>query len=481
MFFRKNSYYGIKTLFLPDIIYDSMRFVDREYEILRLKHVLGKDGHAKFVIVYGRRRLGKSTLIRHVIDDQDVYFMADQTEQSQQLALMAKTIGTRFPDFDKVFYPDWDSLFSSLAHRAKERFTLCIDEFPYLVKSCPSLPSVLQRHIDSHQLPFNLIICGSSQQMMQGFVLDAASPLYGRADAILKLEPIPVRFLQEILGCDAIQTIEESAVWGGVPRYWEIREQSSSLTEAITQHIIDPNGILYDEPSRLFIDDFQHTTQSAALLSLIGNGVNRLSEIAGRMQKNATDLSGPLAKLINLGYIERETPFGESPRNSKRSYYQICDPFMRMYYRYVVPNRSLINLRRHNIVAQTISDTFSDFVALHWERLCRNAVSGNRLLDSTWGMASRWWGTVIENNEKKTIELDVVAESTDKRKMLIGECKWTEGENAMLLFRELETKAKSLPFVKGKEIVLALFLKHPSLDGTTSQVFLPQDVVNDFQ
>ena len=154
---------------------------------------------------------------------------------------------------------------------------------------------------------------------------------------------------------------------------------------------------------------------------------------------------------------------------------------MRMYYRYVVPNRSLINLRRHNIVAQTISDTFSDFVALHWERLCRNAVSGNRLLDSTWGMASRWWGTVIENNEKKTIELDVVAESTDKRKMLIGECKWTEGENAMLLFRELETKAKSLPFVKGKEVVLTLFLKHPSLDGITSHVFLPQDVVNDFQ
>ena len=425
--------------------------------------------------------MGKSTLIRHVLTENDLYFMADQTDQSQQLALFAKTVGMKFPDFDKVSYPDWETLLVSLAHRTTERFTLCIDEFPYLVKSSPSLPSVLQRHIDAQQLPFNLIICGSSQQMMQGFVLDAASPLYGRANAILKLEPIPIRFLQEILGCDSIQTIEESAVWGGVPRYWEIREQSSSLMEAITYNIIDPNGTLYDEPSKLFLDDFQSATQSSTLLSLIGNGANRLSEIAGRMQKNATDLSGPLARLIQLGYIDRETPFGENPRNSKRSYYQISDPFMRMYYRYVIPNRSLINLGRHEMVAQTISDTFSDFVAAHWELLCRNAVSGNQLSGVTWGLASRWWGTVLANNEKKAIELDMVAESTDKKKLLIGECKWTEGENASQLFYELKTKAQYLPFAKGKEIVFALFLKHPALDGITQNVFLPQDIINDLK
>ena len=251
--------------------------------------------------------------------------------------------------------------------------------------------------------------------MMQGLVLDAASPLYGRGDVILKLEPIPIKYLQEILCTDAVQTIEESAVWGGVPRYWEIREHKTSLMDAIAYHITDPNGTLYDEPSKLFLDDFQHTTQSTTLLSLIGNGANRLSEIAGRMQKNATDLSGPLAKLINLGYIKRETPFGESPRNSKHSYYQICDPFMRTYYRYVVPNRSLINLHRHEVVAKIINDTFSDFVAPHWEQLCRDAVSGNHLLGSVWGMASRWWGTVVNNNkERKSIELDVVAESMNK-------------------------------------------------------------------
>ncbi len=457
-----------------------MKFVDRENETKRLKRVLSQEGPAQLVIIYGRRRLGKSTLIRHVLTDNDIYFMADQTEQSQQLALLAKTIGTKIHDFDKVVYPDWETLIVSLAHRATNRFTLCLDEFPYLVKSTPSLPSILQRHIDSKQLPFNVIICGSSQQMMQGLVLDAASPLYGRGNVTMKLDPIAIRYLQEILHASAVQTIEESAIWGGVPRYWEIREQEPSLTEAIANHITDPNGTLYDEPSRLFLDDFQHTTQSSALLSVIGNGANRLSEIAGRMQKNATDLSGPLAKLINLGYIEREIPFGENPRNSKRSYYQISDPFMRTYYRYVVPNRSLISLQRNDVVSQIISSSFSDFVAAHWERLCRNAVSGNQLLGTTWGVASRWWGTVIINKEKKDIELDVVTESIDKKKILIGECKWTEGEQAEKLFYDLETKAQSLPFVKGREVIYALFLKRPAKDGITKHVFLPQSVINDF-
>lgn len=458
-----------------------MKFVGRNNEIERLERVLSHEETPKFVVIYGRRRLGKSTLIRHMLRADDLYFMADQTQQSQQLALMAKTIGMKFTDFDKVSYPDWESLLVTLAHRATKRFTLCIDEFPYLVKASSSLPSVLQRHIDNKQLPFNLVVCGSSQQMMQSIVLDTASPLYGRADVILKLNPIPPRYLQEILRCDGIQTVEESSVWGGVPRYWEIREQETSLMDAVTYHVIDPNGTLYDEPSRLFLDDFQHTTQSSALLALIGNGVNRLSEIAGRMQKNATDLSGPLAKLIHLGYIERETPFGESPRNSKHSYYQICDPFMRFHYRYVTTNRSMINLRRHDIVAKAIESTFSDFVAAHWERLCRNAVSGNHLLGTTWGVASRWWGTVIVNGEKKAIEFDLVAESIDKKRILIGECKWTQGENAAQLLHDLKTKAQSLPFVKNKEVVFALFLKQPALDGMTDCVFLPQDVVDDFK
>ena len=115
--------------------------------------------------------------------------MADQTDRIHQISLLAKEIGLVIPDFDKVLYPDWETLFIALNHRTQNRFTLCLDEFPYLVKSSPELPALLQKMIDSRLLKYNLIICGSSQQLMQGLVLDGSAPLYGRADQMLKLPP----------------------------------------------------------------------------------------------------------------------------------------------------------------------------------------------------------------------------------------------------------------------------------------------------
>lgn len=254
-----------------------------------------------------------------------------------------------------------------------------MDEFPLLVKSDRTLPSILQKLIDSKQLRYNIVLCGSSQQMMQGLVLDAAEPLYGRADNIIKLTPIHIRFLQEILQTDALQTVEEYAVWGGVPRYWELREKEQSMEDAVRYNIVNVNGTLYEEPTRLFMDDFQQTTLSSTLLSLIGNGVNKISEIAAKIGKPATELSRPLQKLISLGFVEREIPFGESPRSSKRGVYRIADPFMCFFYRYVVPNRSLIALGRVNVVEQLIARTMNEYVASRWEILCRNAVSGTSL------------------------------------------------------------------------------------------------------
>ena len=453
-----------------------MKFVDRDGEIKRLERALNDNSGSQFVVIYGRRRLGKSTLIRHVLKEDDIYYMADMTEQSQQIAMLSKTIAYKFPGFDKVIYPDWDSLIVSLKHRTSERFTICFDEFPYMVKANSSLPSVIQRHIDSKDLPFNIIVCGSSQQMMHSMVLDSASPLYGRSDVVMKIEPIPIKYLQEVMNLDSVQTIEEYAVWGGVPRYWELREKESSLISAIEYLLFDVNGTLYDEPSKLFLDDFQQTALSSSIISLMGNGVNRFSEVAARLQKKATDLSNPFAKLMQLGYIERENPFGEDLRNSKKSIYQLSDPFLCAYYKYVVPNRSLIGLGRKTMVVDLFKQSFNEFVGKYWERLCRNVVSGNELFGVVWNKASRWWGNVKNGSSSKMIEIDVVAESFDKKKILIGECKWTEKENASRLFYELENKARMLPFVKDKEIVYVLFLKYQP-DDICDNIVIPEKIL----
>lgn len=453
-----------------------MKFVDRIEEQKRLHKCLHEAEGTSLSVIYGRRRLGKSTLIKRVFNDDDVYFMADNSESGQQRRLFAKLIAVKFEGFDKVEYPDWESLFLQVNYRTTDRFCICMDEFPLLVKSDRTLPSILQKLIDSKQLRYNIVLCGSSQQMMQGLVLDAAEPLYGRADNIIKLTPIHIRFLQEILQTNALQTVEEYAVWGGVPRYWELREKEQSMEDAVRYNIVNVNGTLYEEPTRLFMDDFQQTTLSSTLLSLIGNGVNKISEIAAKIGKPATELSRPLQKLISLGFVEREIPFGESPRSSKRGVYRIADPFMCFFYRYVVPNRSLIALGRVNVVEQLIARTMNEYVASRWEILCRNAVSGNVVDGTMWNVAGRWWGSVSKD---KSVELDVVAESLDRKKILIGECKWTEPDYAERLFADLKARTEGCPLIKGKEVVYCLFLKYPPKDGMTSNVFLPENVVSD--
>lgn len=451
-----------------------MEFVDRVEEQKRLLKILN-GGKSAFVVIYGRRRLGKSTLIKKVLSEKDVYYMADQTERTHQINLLSKEIGMVIPDFDKAVYPDWEALLIALNHRTQQRFTLCLDEFPYLVKSSPELPALLQKFIDSQSLKYNLIICGSSQQLMQGLILDGSAPLYGRADQILKLAPMPIQYLQEVLRMDAVNTVEEYAVWGGVPRYWELRLQEDNLFDSIAYNILNPLGTLYEEPIRLFMDDMRDVVQTSTLLSVIGGGVNRLSEIAGRLEKPATSLSGPLEKLRQLDFIEREIPFGEHLKNSKKSLYKVSDSFMDFYFHFAVPNRSLIELGRTEIVMKRIREHFNQYVSGWWEKICRQAVSGGMIDGVVYNLASRWWGNV---SKEETVELDVVAQSMDGKKLLVGECKWTEGEDADRLLYELKEKALKLPFLKKQEIVPMLFLKQEPIHGENNHIVLPQQVID---
>ena len=449
-----------------------MEFVNRIEEIKRLRQVLTL-AKPTFTVIYGRRRIGKSSLITKVLGENDVYYLADETDAKLQREVLAKMVASVIPRFDKVIYPDWSVFFDTLNDRAMQKFTLCIDEFPYLVKSSPELASILQNKLDSKRLKFNLIVCGSSQQLMYGLVLDAAAPLYGRADAILKIGPVKMPYIQEALGISAVEAVEEYAVWGGVPRYWELRERYANLREAIESNLLSVNGTLYEEPLKLFKDDIKDIVKTATIMSYVGAGAHRLSEIAGRCGETATNLSRPLAKLLSLGYLIKEIPFGEDEKNSKKSLYKINDSFMNFYFRFIVPNRSFIELGRIAPILTILDNHLSDYVGDYWEKLCREAVSGNEIDGITYGMARRWWGNVSKDER---IELDVVAESLDKKHLLIGECKWSDKENSNRLLAELKAKAEKLPFVKNHKITTKLFLKRAPAD-TMENVLLPEDVI----
>lgn len=453
-----------------------MKFVDRIDETARLKDALARE-KSSLIVMYGRRRLGKSTLIKRVLSENDVYFLADRSEEQHQRVLLAKVIAQIFPDFDKLTYPDWESIFRAVNYRTDKRFILCLDEFPYLVEQSPELPSVLQKLVDEKLLKYNLVLCGSSQNMMYGLFLDSTAPLYGRADEIMRLMPIHLPYIQKALHLNAMNAIEEYAVWGGVPRYWELRENRSSLDDALWRNILSVNGTLYEEPIKLFQDDVKDIVKTSTIMSYIGAGANRLSEIAARCNEPATNLSRPLKKLIDLGFLEKDVPFGIDEKNAKKSLYKIADPFMAFYYQFVVPNRSFIELGRRLPLEQALTAHFSEYVSIHWEKLCRDAVTGNMVNGIVYGKAKRWWGSILNEDKKpEQVEFDVMAESLDKKYLLVGECKWTTGENGKQLTAELLRKTNLLPFAKSYTIVPMLFLKNAPKDDV-GNAMLPEKVI----
>lgn len=155
----------------------------------------------------------------------------------------------------------------------KEKSFFAISAY-YLVKSCRSLPSTLQKLIDSKSLNFNLLICGFSQRMMQKMVLDASEPLYVRANEKMVVKPIGIHYLKEEFKLSSIQAIEEYSVWGGVPRYWELREDEGDIEATLDRQVIDSNGILYDEPASLFADEDGNNQLFVSIMTAHGNGVH---------------------------------------------------------------------------------------------------------------------------------------------------------------------------------------------------------------
>lgn len=458
-----------------------MKFLDRKEEMAELRRVLNPATPPKFVVMYGRRRLGKSTLIKHVISPNDIYYMAGDLVDNVQMTMLKESLAQKFPEMALVEFTGWEEMLLMLNRFTTSQFTLCLDEFPYMVKYSPELPSILQRLLDSKVLKFNIVICGNSQRMMHDMILSHSEPLFGRADAILNILPIPLPYLQQGLGLDAIATVEEYSVWGGVPRYWELREEYPTLFDAIKGMLLGPTAILYDEPKRLFLDDMKVTVQSESLMAVIASGASRLSEIASRMGRDATSLSLPLYRLIQMSYIRREIPFGESIKKSKRGIYRINDPMIDFYYTFILPNISSLARGRKSIVMEQISQQFQSYVSMHWEHLCREAVSGNMLFGHRWGEASRWWGNVPNGarGQYQEMEFDVVAASTDGSAILVGECKWSNPEIAAVLHDRLIEKARKLPCAQDKDIIAVLFLKSMPKDAPAScHVLYPQDVIN---
>ncbi len=433
-------------------------FLDRHEETARFRKLLGQ-AEGSLGVIYGRRRCGKSRLLREILPpERAVYYVGDDREGDLQRASLATEIGRLLPGFEAVTYPDWDALFARWWREARPGTVLALDEFPAMVAVAPELPSLLQKHLDrAADSGIHLLLSGSSQRMMQGLVLDRTAPLFGRAREILKISPLPAGWIEEALHLKSPeQAVEAYSIWGGTPRYWELAGDHPNLTEAIRSLVLSPMGVLHEEPSRLLLDDLRDTTQAASIMSLIGQGCHRISEIAARLGKPATALSRPLQRLQEMDLIRREQPFGEASRGGKRTLYKISDPFLRFWFRFVDIDRSRLGAGQLNAVAAGIEKSLPHHIGEIWEELARASVPHLTLGGKTWGPAGRWWGA---GTDHKPLEVDLLALSNDDRSVLVGEVKWTTPRDPDRLIAELEEKARRLPEVEGREVVAALWLK----------------------
>jgi hypothetical protein len=322
-------------------------FWNRRQELAALGEL---DGGGGLAVVWGRRRIGKTRLLLEWSERAGgVYTVADQSAPDLQRAYFARAISQALPGFADVTYPDWERLLSRLAADAMSAaFTgpIVIDELPYLVAASPELPSILQRWIDheAKRAKLRIALAGSSQRMMQGLVLSHTAPLYGRARVTLDVTGLSPDHLRAAFGrLTPTAVVEHWAAFGGVPRYWELAAQRrGSARDRVLALALDPLGPLFAEPERLLLEESPPAVELRPVLDAIGAGAHRLSEIAGRLGRPATSLGHALDRLTGMALVHREVPYGESAKGGKRSLYKIDDPFLRLWFRAVAPNRAAL-------------------------------------------------------------------------------------------------------------------------------------------
>lgn len=403
-------------------------FIGRERELNALER-LYQSNRFEFAVIYGRRRVGKTALINKFIDNKNaIYFMGVESNAKQNLENLSKSI------MEYVSGTEIDSIFSSFQSALeyvfklseKERIILAIDEYPYVARSSKSLASTLQLLIDKYKdkSKLMLILCGSSMSYMEDHVLAYKAPLYGRRTAQMKLAPFDFeetcRYFKNFSDEDKALIY---GIVGGTPQYLLQIDDNLSVEENIKNTFLNPVSFLYEEPINLLKQEVREPAIYTAVIAAIATGASRMSEISGKVGEDTNVCSMYLKNLINLGIVQKETPYGE--KASRKSVYSIEDNMFRFWYRFVFENNSIIARGAADLVYKRIEPQLSDYMGKVFEEICRQylwkqLLSGNCPVE--FASLGRWWGN--NPKEKRQEEIDIMGEQ-DKNTALFAECKWT--------------------------------------------------------
>ena len=445
-------------------------FVGRERELGQLDRMYAKDGF-QMAMVYGRRRVGKTTLIDAFAKDRPtLYFTAQQRSSLQNLVQFSRCVYTflGLPE-DTGAFPDWRSALSYLARAAQQRqgepFLFVFDEFPYAAETEPSLPSALQIAIDHEFSHTNarIILCGSNEGFMESEVLGRKSPLYGRHTMQLKVKPFDCFDAARMLpGLSAQECITYYATFGGTPYYLTQVDTGATYEENVIELLFDTSGIPYEEPLMLLRQKLREPSLYNSILDAIGSGETAPKRIAEQSGVNPSSMSKYLKTLLDLGIIDRDVPFGENPSTTRKALYTLSDSFFAYWYAFVSKNVGAIEAGAGSAAARrtAFGQALQTYVGKQFETVCRqwairkNAAGELPFLASSFG---HWWGT--DPREKAETDIDLIAADKESRSILLGECKWHNSFDESKAIDKLEYRAS---LIKGYEhCSYCLFSKNP--------------------
>ncbi|WP_435186731.1 ATP-binding protein [Halobellus sp. EA9] len=444
-----------------------MTFYDRTEELDALDTAFESPDH-DFYVVYGRRRVGKTELLKEFCTGRPhIYFLAAQEAEDRQREKFVEKVADYFDD--RVPRIDgWDEALEYLGEKlATEQLIVAIDEFPYLVEENDSLPSYLQSFVDEQlqETDSMLVLCGSSVSTMESEVLGHESPLYGRRTGQIDVQPFSFQQAQDVIHYDIEDAIRSFAVTGGTPMYLTLFHYDQPLKKNIQTHILSPTAVLYNEPEFLLRTELRNPARYISILEAIATGHTTPNVISGATGIDVGPLSKYLQTLRRLRLIDREVPVTASAKQSKRSRYQVADEFLRFWFRFVEPNRSSIEEAPDVVYDGTIEPNLPDHVATTFEDVCKEVVweAIRRGQLESYSEVGRWW--------YGEDEIDIVGLGPDADRILFAECKWTNEPVGQSLVSQLHEKAERVrwgPETRDEEF--ALFSKSGFVDGLAEDV-----------
>ena len=405
-------------------------FIGRKRELDALNKIYAKDGF-QMMVLYGRRRVGKSTLLQKFIEGKKaVFYTAVRSNSQRNLKLLGDyVIDALAPDMKGTGFDAYEQIFHWIGEKARhERIVFIIDEFPYMAEQDKSLLSVLQKFIDREWLSGNMffILSGSSVSFMEDEVLNEKSPLYGRRTSQLKLQPFNYKEAAEFVpGYSLEDKAVVYGVTGGIAKYLAMFNEDSSLDDNLRELFFSETGYLYEEPNNLLIQEFKNVALYNSIIEAVAAGRNRISTIADLTHMDPTQVSHAVSNLLTTGILRKDYAITDE-NNKRKVQYVLADNMFRFWYQFVSKGIGLIDYGRGEVYYDNIvRKELNHYMGAVFEDMCRDYTMDVGSLGKLACMTlkvGKWWGT--NPIKKEETDIDVVGIDPIKGQAVIGECKF---------------------------------------------------------